>query len=61
MKNKEESVPHHTTIPHECGEIEEINLKNLLIVVVLDLDWNADLPNTEPQCIMMFQRAHIHR
>jgi len=25
VKNKEESVPYHTTIPHECGEIEEIN------------------------------------
>jgi hypothetical protein len=48
VKNKEESVPNHTTIPHECGEIEEISLKNLMIVVVLNLEWNPDLPNTEP-------------
>ena len=32
-----------------------------MIVIVLDLEWNPDLPNTEPQCIMMFQIAHIHR
>jgi len=32
-----------------------------MIVVVLDLEWNPDLLNTEPKCIMMFQRAHIHR
>jgi len=52
-ENKEEIVPYHTTIPQKCGEIEEINLKNLMIVVVLDLEWNPDLPNAEPQCIMM--------
>jgi len=48
-----------TLLSHECGETEETNLKNLMIVVVLDLEWNPDLPNTEPQCIMMFQKAHI--
>jgi hypothetical protein len=30
-----------------------------MIVVVLDLEWNPDLLNTEPQCIMMFQKEHI--
>ena len=32
-----------------------------MTVGVSDLEWNPDLPNAEPQCIMMFKRAHIHR
>jgi len=68
VKNKEDSVknsvPYHTPMPCWVWRNRGNWLKNLMIVVVLDLEWNPDLSNTEPkcyQCIMMFQRAHTHR